>query len=191
MVAVLLSACSSEEESKPKEEEKSIVEKEIKKQEIEVEPIEDDIVEEPVKEEESDEEESSVVEPSKEEETQPVDVPLKTTITVDEFNAKFKLDEEEEQYPNGKFQLKDGTIVNADSYNYGESDLFDYAMAIFFEGKLAHLQLETKERVGYISKGLGVDLSNARLETNKIGYEIIFNETFSDQNIAIFPNEWD
>ena len=36
-----------------------------------------------------------------------------------------------EQYPNGKFELKDGTVINADDYSYLGGETFDYASAIF------------------------------------------------------------
>jgi hypothetical protein len=67
----------------------------------------------------------------------------KTFLSKDEFNKMFKLDPEEKQYENGKFQLKDGSIIYADDLMYGESELFSYASAIFYKGKLAHLQIET------------------------------------------------
>ena len=50
-----------------------------------------------------------------------------------------------DQYPNGKFELKDGTVINADDYCYLGGETFDYASAIFLDGEIAHLQLDLKE----------------------------------------------
>lgn len=118
---------------------------------------------------------------------------IEKSLTVDEFNKKFDQDPEEEQFPNGKYQLKDGSIVKADSYSYRESTIFDYATVTFFKGKIAHLQMDTKSSIESIEKGLGISLKDARIEKYKYGngYEVIFDETFSDENIARFPNEWD
>jgi len=44
----------------------------------------------------------------------------------DEFNKMFKLDSEEKQYSNGKFQLKGGSIVDADFVR----DLFFWSLYI-------------------------------------------------------------
>lgn len=97
------------------------------------------------------------------------------------------------QYPNGKYQLKNGLIVNADSFNYEASDVFDYATVIFYEGKLVHLQVDTELSVDDSEKRLGISFHNATVEPYKFGsgYEFIFNEIFADENIAMFPNEWD
>lgn len=103
----------------------------------------------------------------------------------------FKLDPEEKQYENGKFQLNDGTVVNADYLMYAENHLFAFGIAIFSEGNLAKIQLETDKSIEDITKGLGLNLNGGKVEQNKFGYEIIFNETFHDSNIAKFPNEWD
>ncbi|AZV43643.1 hypothetical protein BAOM_3034 [Peribacillus asahii] len=118
---------------------------------------------------------------------------LKNSLTIDEFNAMFKQDPEETQYPHGKFELKDGTIVNADYLMYGESSVFDYAMVTFYEDKLAKIQVDTESNIEDIEKGLGVSFKNAIVEPYKFGegYEIIFNEIFTDENITRLPNEWD
>ncbi|WMX58101.1 hypothetical protein [Peribacillus sp. R9-11] len=118
---------------------------------------------------------------------------LKESLSVDEFNARFKQDSEEKQYPNGKFQLKDGSIVNADKFNYEGNSMFDYATVIFFGGKIAHMQVDTESSIEDIEKGLGISFKDARVEEYKYGsgYEVIFNETFADENIAVLPNEWD
>jgi hypothetical protein len=123
-------------------------------------------------------------------------VPSKTFLTKDEFNKMFKLDPEEKQYPNGKFQLKDGSIVNADYLMYGENDLFSYAMTIFYQGKLVHLQVETNKPVEEVFKGLGITpTKDVIVETKDWGdvliHDITFDKTFEDSNIAVFPNEWD
>ncbi|MED3691318.1 hypothetical protein P4534_21360 [Peribacillus butanolivorans] len=118
---------------------------------------------------------------------------LKESLSVDEFNARFKQDSEEKQYPNGKFQLKDGSIVNADKFNYEGNSMFDYATVIFFEGQIAHMQVDTESSIEDIEKGLGISFKDARVEEYKYGkgYEVIFNETFADENISVLPNEWD
>ncbi|KMY49637.1 hypothetical protein [Peribacillus loiseleuriae] len=118
---------------------------------------------------------------------------LKEYLIFDECNAMFKQDPEETQYPNGKYQLKGGAMVNAASFNYEASDVFDYATVIFYEGKLAHLQLDTESSVEDIEKRLSISFHTAIVEPYKFGsgYEVIFNETFADENIAILPNERD
>jgi len=108
----------------------------------------------------------------------------------------FKLDSEEKQYPNGKFQLKGGSIVNADFLMYGENDLFDYASAIFYQGKLVHLQVETNKPAEEVFEGLGITpTKDVTVETKDWGetlvHDITFDKTFNDSNIAVFPNEWD
>lgn len=176
---LLLSACGEEKTHKTEEATKSTTEENI------------------IKEKEQNTDETVIVqeteqakEATKTEETKIEKVTLKSTITVDEFNAKFPLDNEEEQYPNGKFELKDGSVVNADSYSYGECDLFDYAMGIFHEGNVAHLQIETQNTAEEFANSLGITLDNAKVVPNKFGFEIIFDPKFSDENISVFPNEW-
>jgi urease accessory protein UreE len=118
----------------------------------------------------------------------------KTFLTKDEFNKRFKLDSSEKQYENGKFQLKDGSIINADYLVYGESDIFSSASAIFYQGKLVHLQVETDKSLEEILKGLGITTTkDTKVETQNWGdifvHDITFDKTFDESNIAAFPNE--
>lgn len=132
--------------------------------------------------------------PDLEEEVKPVTTDsLEESLNVDEFNRKFKQDPDENQYPEGKFQLKDGSIVNADNFNYSENNIFDYASVIFKDGELAHIQVDTESSIEEIENGIGIPFKDARVEEYKFGggYEIIFDETFADENIKVFPNEWD
>ncbi|KOR78794.1 hypothetical protein AM232_10195 [Bacillus sp. FJAT-21352] len=89
--------------------------------------------------------------------------------------------------------MKDGSIVNADKLNYGENDVFDYASVISYEGKIAQMQIDTESSIENIEKGLGVSFENYTVEPNKFGsgYEVIFNDTFADNNLAVLPNEWE
>lgn len=116
---------------------------------------------------------------------------LNTTITKEEFNAKFQLDPDEKQYENGVFEFKDGTKVNADYLVYGRSDLFDFAMVTFYNGELVDVQFETSKTPDELEEGLGMTFENAQVEVFPIGVEVTFNPTFHDNNIAVFPNEWD
>lgn len=112
-------------------------------------------------------------------------------ITEEDFNKKYKKDPEEKQYKDGKFELADGSIIKADDYSYGESDIFDYASAIFKNGTLVHLQIETDKSQEEIEEGLGITFNDGNtVIENRIGYEINFDETFLDENISVFPNEW-
>jgi hypothetical protein len=117
-------------------------------------------------------------------------------LTTDEFNKRFKLDPNEKQYENGKFQLKNGSTINADYLTYGESELFTYATATFYQGKLVHLQVETDKSLEEIFKGLGITpTKDIKVETQNWGdtfvHDITLDKTFDDSNIAVFPNEWD
>jgi hypothetical protein len=116
------------------------------------------------------------------------------SLTKDEFNKRFKLDPNEKQYENGKFQLKDGSTVNADYLTYGQSELFTYATATFYQGKLVHLQVETDKSLEEILKGLGITATkDTKVETKNWGdtfvHDITLDKTFDDSNIAVFPNE--
>jgi hypothetical protein len=118
----------------------------------------------------------------------------KTFLTKDEFNKRFKLDSNEKQYENGKLQLKDDSIINADYLVYGESDIFSSASAIFYQGKLVHLQVETDKSLEEILKGLGITTTkDTKVETQNWGdtfvHDITFDKTFDESNIAAFPNE--
>jgi hypothetical protein len=123
---------------------------------------------------------------------EPTVTPVKTEITKDEFNKKFKLDpEEEQQYENGKFELADGSTVNADYLFYVGGETFTYAMTIFFEGKLADIQFETDKSQDEVAEALGISFENATVEENNYGFEVNFNDMFHDSNISVYPNEWD
>jgi hypothetical protein len=120
----------------------------------------------------------------------------KTFLTKDKFNKLFKLDPNEKQYENGMFQLKDGSTINADYLTYGESELFTYATATFYQGKLVHLQVETDKSLEEILKGLGITTTkDIKVETQNWGdtfvHDITLDKTFDDSNIAVFPNEQD
>ncbi|WP_409293866.1 hypothetical protein V1498_11820 [Peribacillus sp. SCS-26] len=146
----------------------------------------------PAKEETPKKEELAKVQVKDEEKPAPKPAaPQKTEITFAEFDTKFERDPDMESYPKGVFQLSDGSKVNADYIQYREGGYFDYASAIFFEGKLASLQLETEATLGDVKAGLGVDLTNAVVEERPIGYEITFDDRFAESNIAIYPNEWE
>jgi hypothetical protein len=116
----------------------------------------------------------------------------KSYINLEEFNSKYVKSTDEEQYPNGKFQLKDGSKVHADYYTYSENDLFYYASAIFHDGKLATVQFETEATEKEIEDALGVKFGeNVLVEQTGIGFEITFNELFHESNIGVYPFEWE
>lgn len=127
-------------------------------------------------------------------EVEDISIAIKTNdnVTADDFNEMFEQDPEEEQFPNGKYELNNGTIINADTFSYVDSEVFDYANVVFFDGRIAHMQIEGESSIEEIEKGIGVSLKAARIEEFKFGsgYEIIFNEKFADENIAVLPNEW-
>lgn len=56
---------------------------------------------------------------------------LPTYISQEEFDGKFTQDPEEKQYYDGKFQLRNGSLVQADFLLYIDDTTFDYASAIF------------------------------------------------------------
>lgn len=173
--ALVLTACSESEETQEPAHVQSEPEVEETKQEETVDVVKE--TEEKAKEE---------VEEIKEE-----TLPVK--ITLNDFNAKYKQDDEETQYQNGKFQLRDGTVVTADYLMYSENDTFDYAIAVFHEGTLADIQIETSLTDAKLEKSLGVSFSgkNTVVKPYQFGYEITFDSKFDDDNIAVYPNEWD
>lgn len=141
-----------------------------------------EVSEEVIAEEPTETEEEVVEEP----------VVKKTYFTLEEFNKLFQLDPEETQYENGKFELMDGTIVNADYLWYEKSNLFEYAAAIFYQGELAFIQMETKAKPEEIESVFGVKMEDYKpfVKETSLGYEIIFNDLFFETNIKIYPNEW-
>jgi hypothetical protein len=120
------------------------------------------------------------------------DPPERPFITLEEFDQLFVQDPGEEQWIDGKFQLADDTIVYADYLSYGKSDLFDSATTIFYGGKLAYIQLETKFPPEVILSSLRITQDqNAAIEPNPNGFEITFDDKFHEKNISIYPFEWE
>jgi hypothetical protein len=120
------------------------------------------------------------------------DLPERSFITLEEFDQLFEQDAKEEQWIDGKFQLADNSIVYADYLSYGKSDLFDYATTIFYGGKLAYIQLETKIPAEVFLSSLSITQDqNASIEPNPNGFEITFDDKFHEKNISIYPNEWE
>lgn len=118
-------------------------------------------------------------------------LPERAFITLEEFDQLFEQDPEKEQWIDGKFQLADGSIVYADYLSYGKSDLFDSATTIFYGGKLAYIQLESKFPPEVILSSLSITQDqNAAMEPNPNGFEITFDDKFHHKNISIYPNEW-
>lgn len=125
-------------------------------------------------------------------EEQPKAKTSKTEITFAEFDKAFERDPEEKEYIDGPFILKDGTTKNADFISYVGGDLFEYASAIFYEGKLVHTQMETSATIDELEKGLGITFDDSvKVEPYLSGYEITWDETFADENIKLFPFELD
>lgn len=117
---------------------------------------------------------------------------LKVALTTEEFNSMFKKKADETQYIGGKFELMDGTVVQADFYSYEVSALFEYATAVFYKGELASLQLITTVGINQIEEALGMKFDeNALVEPTENGYQIIFDSMFHDTNISVYPYEWE
>jgi hypothetical protein len=117
---------------------------------------------------------------------------VKLFITPEEFHSLFKKNADEAQYPEGKFQLMDGTVVNADFFSYSHSSIFEYATAIFYEGELASLFVETTVGIKQIESTLGMKFEGiAMVEPTLNGYQITFHSMFHDSNIAVYPFEWE
>jgi hypothetical protein len=114
-----------------------------------------------------------------------------TTITLNEFNQTFKQDQNENQYPNGQFQLKDGSNVQADYLMYRENELFEFASAVFYEGKLVNLSVETDKTWEEIEEGIGISFKTASVTPTLAGWNINFMLKFYKDNIAKYPNEWE
>jgi hypothetical protein len=117
---------------------------------------------------------------------------LKIVLTTEEFNSMFKKKSEETQYKDGKFELMDGTLVEADFYSYGVSSLFEYATAVFYKDELASLQLITTVGINQIEEALNMNFEEiALVEPTENGYQIIFDSMFHDTNISVYPYEWE
>jgi hypothetical protein len=113
-------------------------------------------------------------------------------IGLEDFNQLFEQDSQEEQFIDGKFQLADGTIVYADYFSYGKSELFDYATAIFYGGKLAYIQVETTSTPEEFLSALRITSDqNAAIDPNSNGFEITFDDMFHEKNISVYPFEWE
>lgn len=118
-----------------------------------------------------------------------------TPLTLDDFNNRYELDTEySEPFINGKFELKDGSIVYADWYFYLEGKTFDYATGIFIDGQLVEAQLELKDGVSKEDVLSELGLSKAvdyELNENTNIVDVVIDERFDDANISRLPNEWD
>ncbi|MHC0038005.1 hypothetical protein [Pseudoneobacillus sp. C159] len=113
-------------------------------------------------------------------------------ISLEEFNQLFEQDSKEEQFIDGKFQMADGTIVYADYFRYGKSDLFDYATAIFYGGKLAHIELETTTTPEEFLSSLRITQDqNAAIDPSPNGFKINFDDKFHEKNVSVYPTEWE
>lgn len=172
----VISGCQSQQSSTPVSEEQTVT--------IDSQPTED--VEPVIKEE------PQIV---LEDESQTEEAPAQPT-PIDEAtaNERYKLDPEMGQYPQGKFEFKDGTTVTAALTHYLDGETFYYASAVFENGKLANVQLELKENVSkddvLTEWGLPEDV---RYDEGKFGniVDIVVDERFADENIHRLPNEWD
>lgn len=181
---IALVGCSNEEKADTTEPIKIKTEDKVEKEtKTSTEPEEEN----EIKEEEK--ETTISTQPEEKEETE-VKEEVKTTVTLEDFNKLFKQDESETQYPNGKFELQDGSIVNADFFSYIGNDVSDYTTAIFSEGELAAVQFETSKSIDEIEKALGIAFEDSQVEKNRIGYEVTLNETFKESNISVYPFEW-
>ena len=117
-----------------------------------------------------------------------------TPLTLDDFNNRYELDTEySEPFINGKFELKDGSIVYADWYFYLEGETFDYATGTFIDGQLVEAQLELKDGVtkdDMLSElGLSEEVDYELSEKTNI-VDVVIDERFDDANISRLPNEW-
>jgi hypothetical protein len=118
---------------------------------------------------------------------------VKPEINFVEFDKKYERDPEATPYMDGLFLLKDGTRLNADYIQYMDDDgFFDYASAIFYDGKLANLKLETTKTVEEVEAGLGITFNeDVKVDPTRNGFDINFDERFLIDNIERLPNEWD
>ncbi|WP_019241360.1 MULTISPECIES: hypothetical protein [Bacillus] len=141
-------------------------------------------------------------EPEKEEVTEPIKVeqaeeikpapPSPPIVNFANFDKANKRDTEEKVYMDGLFILENGERVTADYIMYADGAYYEYASAIFSEGKLARIKLETSATIGDIEKGLGITFDDSiKVDATRIGYEIIFNPTFDSNNIYRYPFELD
>jgi len=118
-----------------------------------------------------------------------------TPLTLEDFNNRYELDTEySDPYKDGKFELKDGSIVLADWYFYLDGETFEYASATFLDGQLVQAQLELKDGVTKenVLSELGLsEVGNYDLNESTNIVNVIIDERFEDANISRFPNEWD
>jgi hypothetical protein len=59
--------------------------------------------------------------------------------------------------------FRDGSTVNADFLFYGKSELFDYAMVIFYKGELVDVQFEATKTQKQLEEALGISFSEAQV----------------------------
>lgn len=115
-------------------------------------------------------------------------------ITEEIANTRYKLDSEMEQYPDGKFQFKDGTTITASFYNYLEGETFEYASAKFLDGNLVQVQVELKEGAtkDAVLNEWGLT-DEVEYDENKYTgiVDIVIDDRFADSNISRLPSEWD
>ncbi|WP_346234735.1 hypothetical protein MKY04_16220 [Lysinibacillus telephonicus] len=173
----VISGCQSQQFNTPASEEQTVT--------IDAQPTEDD---EPVIEEKP-----QIV---LEDESQTEEAAVNETTPIDEAtaNERYKLDSDMDQYPQGKFEFKDGTTVTAAYMNYLEGETFYYASAVFEKGKLVKVQLELKENVSkddvLAEWGLPAEVRYDESSFNNV-VDIIVNERFADENIQRLPSEWE
>ena len=118
-----------------------------------------------------------------------------TPLTLEDFNYLYELDTEySEPYIDGKFELKDGSIVYAEWYFYLEGETFDYATGTFIDSQLVQAQLELKDGVtkeDVLSElGLSKEVDYELNESTNI-VDVVIDERFHDASISRLPNEWD
>ena len=128
----------------------------------------------------------SVKKEEKKEEIVPFD---KTAI-----NNMLQLDPDDKQYNNGKFELKDGTLLNADYLMYVDTDVSKYASIIFYENQIASVLLDpsdkSKEEILEYFHLQDVYKDYTVNEFTKV-IRIIVDERFDPDNISVLPSEWD
>lgn len=126
-------------------------------------------------------------------EEQPKVEPVKTEITFAEFDNKYERDPDYESYQDGLFLLKDGTELKGDYIHYMDDEgFFDYASAIFYDGKLVNLKIETDKSYEEVEAVLGVKFTNdVKVDYTDGGFKINFDERFAIENIKRLPNEWE
>ncbi|WP_147370379.1 hypothetical protein [Lysinibacillus yapensis] len=185
MSAMVLAACSNDADSSTNQEVVETEPTEAEETTVETKPTEttEPVVADPSKEET---EEETQVEPKV--------IELKP-LTLEDFNNRYELDTEfSEPFIDGKFELKDGTIVYADWYFYLEGETFEDASAAFIDGQLVDAQLTLKEGVTkeevLTELGLSEDVGYKVNEYTGV-VDLVIDKRFDDANIQRLPSEWD